>query len=226
LIKIITHEINNSLTPITSLAAANRIILTDKKNQVILQKLENEDLADLISNNDVLEERSAGIRKFLSSFSMLTTIPAPNSSEFLLRDVFDKINTIFKSEFRLYNIDFKQECQPEDLHIYADYEMITQVLINLVKNSVFSLKEREEGQIRINALNDVKRRIIKVCDNGRGIEPDVINKIFIPFFTTKENGTGIGLSYSREIIRLHKGTIKVRSSPFEETVFEITLPIR
>ena len=224
LIRILIHEINNSLTPITSLATANKEILRDGRNKDVFAKLNPDDLGDLISNNEVLEERSVGIRNFVSQFAQLTNIPDPSFSDIIVEDVFRKIQTICKPEIQEKLIDFQTASNPGNLVLRADQEMLTQVLINLVKNSINALKDKEEGIVKLSAYLVKNQLVIEVRDNGTGIDQELLDKIFIPFFTTRENGTGIGLSYSRQVMQLHRGTIKVKSVPLKETIFELTFP--
>jgi signal transduction histidine kinase len=224
LIRILIHEINNSLTPITSLALANKEILKDGRNTNVFAKLNPDDLGDLISNNEVLEERSVGIRNFVSQFSQLTNIPDPSFSEIIIEDVFKKIHTICKPQLKEEEIEFQTVSNPGNLAVRADKGMLTQVLINLVKNSINALKDKEDGRVMLSAYLVKNQVVIEVRDNGLGIDQDLLNKIFIPFFTTRENGSGIGLSYSRQVMQLHGGTIKVKSVPLEETTFELAFP--
>ncbi len=225
LIRILIHEINNSLTPITSLATANKEILKDGRNKDVLAKLNPDDLGDLISNNEVLEERSIGIRNFVSQFGQLTNIPDPSFSEIIVEDVLKKIHTIFKPELQAEKIEIQTASNPVNLVIRADQEMLMQVLINLVKNSIHALKDKEEGIVKLSATLVNTQVVIEVRDNGIGIDQEILNKIFIPFFTSRENGTGIGLSYSKQVMQLHRGTIKVKSVPLKETTFELTFPL-
>jgi len=119
-------------------------------------------------------------------------------------------------------IHFETSVDPESLELTADAEMVEQVLINLVLNSIDAVKNKHEGKIQlISKMDERGRVIIQVIDNGAGIEEDVMEKIFIPFFTTKEHGSGIGLSLSKQIMRLHRGTITVQSNRGEETVFTL-----
>jgi signal transduction histidine kinase len=226
LTRILIHEINNSLTPITSLATANKEILEDSKNRIILERLKGDDHRDLISNNQVLEERCEGIRSFVSQFGQLTNIPDPVFSALMVEHIFSSIHTLSKPELKESNIQFLTSCNPENLVLQADQEMLTQVLINLVKNSFIALKDREDGIIRLAASLGKNLIQIEVRDNGYGIDPEIMDKIFIPFFTTRENGTGIGLSYIRQVMHLHGGAISVRSVPLQETVFELSFPLR
>jgi len=226
LIRILIHEINNSLTPITSLATANKEILKDGGNKDVFAQLNPDDFGDLISNNEVLEERSVGIRNFVSQFGQLTNIPDPSFSEIIVEDAFKKIHTICKPELQEEKIDFQTASNPGNLVLRADQEMLTQVLINLVKNSINALKDTEEGVVKLSAYLVKNQVVIEVRDNGIGIDQELLNKIFIPFFTTRENGTGIGLSYSRQVMQLHRGTIKVKSVPLKETTFELAFPER
>jgi len=133
------------------------------------------------------------------------------------------IRMLMEEELKNNQIDLTSEIIPDDLDLYADEELIEQVLINLIKNSIHALEGKSGAKIRVRAFVNKRGRVsIQVMDNGPGILPDVLDKIFIPFFTTKPRGSGIGLSLSKQILRLHGGTISASSEPDKETVFTLT----
>jgi len=137
--------------------------------------------------------------------------------------LFNNINLLLEDDFRRNSIDFIVQVEPENLEFSADEQLIEQVLINLLKNSIHAVDNRPSPRIELKAfVNKRGRATIQVYDNGQGILPEVLDKIFIPFFTTKPNGSGIGLSLSRQIIRQHNGTISAHSVVDKETTFTIT----
>ena len=139
-----------------------------------------------------------------------------------IKDLFDRVDHLMKDQFEAYSINFNMKIDPESLEITADPALIEQVLINLCKNSVEAVNGVSRSKIKLKAGTDgLGNPVIKVIDNGKGISEEVAEKIFIPFFTTKQQGSGIGLSLSRQIIRLHKGTIGFTSTPNEKTVFKL-----
>jgi signal transduction histidine kinase len=133
------------------------------------------------------------------------------------------VHTLMKKDVERKNIRLFTSVEPDTIEVQIDEQMIEQVLINLIKNSVQALKGRLAAEIHIRGFyNKRGRPTIQVIDNGQGILDDVIDKIFIPFFTTKQSGSGIGLSLSKQIMRLHGGTITAQSKPNKETIFSMT----
>ena len=219
LIRVLTHEIMNSITPITSLAAtANTII--DKAPDNILP---NETTEDLKSAVETIHKRSKGLLEFVEKYRTLTKIPRPDFKIFPIQNLFENIKKLMENEFSEKNIQFAATVQPESLELTADQGMIEQVLLNLIINSVQSLSKKENGIIKLTAeLTSKGKVLIKVIDNGIGISKEVQEKIFIPFFTTKTDGSGIGLSLSKQIILLHGGGISVSSNVDSGTIFTLS----
>lgn len=170
-----------------------------------------------------INKRSTGLLHFVNTYRNLTRIPKPNFKITKVKDLFKNILLLMDEEIKRTEIAFDVSIEPEDLEVSADEELIEQVLINLIKNSIHALEGRKEGRIILKAiLNKRGRVIMQVIDNGQGIIKEVLDKVFIPFFTTKQRGSGIGLSLSRQILRLHGGTISAYSEPEKETVFTLT----
>ncbi|MCK5694187.1 MAG: ATP-binding protein, partial [Bacteroidales bacterium] len=156
-------------------------------------------------------------------YRSLTKIPEPNFSVVKMDELIGNVHTLMKKDVARKNIILVTSVEPDTIEVQIDEQMIEQVLINLIKNSVQALKGRQEAKIQIKSFyNKRGRPTIQVIDNGQGILDDVIDKIFIPFFTTKQSGSGIGLSLSKQIMRLHGGTITAQSKPDEETIFNMT----
>jgi len=132
------------------------------------------------------------------------------------------IAILMKEESSVKQIVLETSVQPGNLVVYADEKLISQVLINMISNATHALKESSGGKIELIARQDDKQRTyIKVKDNGHGIPAEIIDKIFIPFYTTRENGSGIGLSLARQIMHMHNASIRVASSPGEGTIFTL-----
>jgi two-component system, NtrC family, nitrogen regulation sensor histidine kinase NtrY len=223
LIRVLTHEIMNSITPIASLASTvNNLLIdcqNDKKN---CAQLEPETIEDISSAAQTIEKRSKGLLNFVESYRKLTRIPRPNFQIFTISSLFSRIEQLMKAKIKERKISFVTDRDPESLELTADPEMIEQVLINLLLNAIYTVNSKHNGTIKLMAKMDAMGRvIIQVSDNGPGIIPSVLDKIFIPFFTTKQEGTGIGLSLSKQIMRLHRGNISVTSEPSVETVFTL-----
>jgi signal transduction histidine kinase len=160
---------------------------------------------------------------FVETYRSLTKIPEPNFSLVKMDELIHNVHTLMKKDAERKNIRLLTSVEPPTIEVQIDEQMIEQVLINLIKNSIQALKGCLDAQIQIRGFyNKRGRPTIQVIDNGQGILSDVIDKIFIPFFTTKQSGSGIGLSLSKQIMRLHGGTITAQSRPNEETIFNMT----
>ena len=221
LIRVLTHEIMNSITPIASLASTAQGLLKDNKDCEVPESM-NEAIGDVRQAVDTIEKRSNGLLTFIENYRKLTRIPKPAFKVVQVKDLFDRVEYLLKDQFEQSSIKFKKRIDPESLTITADPALIEQVLINLCKNAVEAFNGISKPKIKIKAGTDGRGNpVIKVCDNGKGLTEEVVERIFIPFFTTKPKGSGIGLSLSRQIIRLHKGTIGVTSTPNEKTVFKL-----
>ena len=226
LIRVLTHEIMNSVTPISSLANTVQGEVDYIKSNAD-QQVSMEDLEDIGMAIDTIKRRSEALIRFVSDFRNLTHMPEPNLNHVKVAEMFRHIQILMNSECKLYKINFETRLEPESLIVTADQELIEQVLINMVKNAVQALEEMGEEEnahktIMLSAYqNSNNRPVISVNDNGPGIDKDALDRIFIPFFTTKKSGSGIGLSLSRQIMRKHKGTITANSNPGEGTTFNL-----
>lgn len=224
LIRVLTHEIMNSITPISSLAQTVReILLEENEKQAALKSLEQEDLDNIANALDTIQRRSQGLLNFVELYRNLTRIPRPNFRYFSLKDLVLRVRQLMISRFEKDKISFHIIINPEELMITADPDLIEQVLINLILNACDAVKEIKNPEVILEAVTTSSGRItIEIRDNGIGIKPDLLDKIFMPFFTSKRNGSGIGLSLSRQIMHLHKGTIHVKSIPENNTSFTLS----
>ena len=224
LIRVLTHEIMNSITPIASLSSTLEIMLKGYQKRPEGQTtVDNESITEIENALTTINKRSNGLLHFVDTYRNLTKIPKPNFAFFKVKTLFDNIQLLLVEELGKMGISFKAHIEPEQMEITADEQLIEQVLINLVKNSIHALKNWPNPEIRMLAFyNKRGRYTIQVVDNGPGILPDVLDKIFIPFFTTKSTGSGIGLALSRQIMRLHNGMITAYSNPEKETIFTLS----
>lgn len=222
LIRVLTHEIMNSITPISSLSVSVNSMLSEMTDDHISKQIDEEKIVDIRYALTTIQRRSDGLLQFVDSYRNLTRIPKPDFKIFSIQKLFSDIQLLMADELRAKQVEFTTDVEPESLELTADRNLIEQVLINLVKNSLNALDGCENPNIQMTAFLSKEGRIgIKVMDNGTGILTDVIDKVFIPFFTTKSEGSGIGLSLSRQIMRLHGGTISVNSIPDEKTTFTL-----
>ncbi|OFY52802.1 MAG: hypothetical protein A2Y87_05375 [Bacteroidetes bacterium RBG_13_46_8] len=224
LIRVLTHEIMNSITPIASLSSTLDIMLkgiTDGGK--IRENLDVETVMEIQQALQTINKRSTGLLHFVNTYRNLTRIPKPNFRIFRIKDLFNNIYLLMEEEILNHRINYITHVDPESIEVSADEQLIEQVIINLIRNSMHALENRNEPTIELKAYYNKRGRVtIQVFDNGHGILPEVLDKIFIPFFTTKQSGSGIGLSLSRQILRLHNGTIAAHSVPEQETVFTLT----
>lgn len=205
LTRVLTHEIMNSVTPITSLSDT-LLSLADTKDEEICNGLQT------------ISSTGKGLLSFVESYRRFTRIPVPEPSLFYVKAFIDRMVELAKHQNPDGNISFRTDVSPADLILYADENLISQVVINLLKNAIQAIGAQPNGCISIHACcNEAEEVIIEVKNNGPVIPPEVAEHIFIPFFTTKEGGSGIGLSISRQIMRLSGGSITLL--PGKETRF-------
>lgn len=224
MIRVLTHEIMNSMTPISSLSDTLGQLLFDENEEVRhLRELSQEDLEGIHNAIHTIANRAGGLLKFVEVYRNLTRIPKPNFKYFEVKDLFVRTELLMKARMGKNHIDFKYDMFPKDIMITADPDLIDQVLINLLVNAIDAVKTIDDPKILMRAFKNRNNRVcIEVQDNGHGIKPDILDKIFMPFFTSKKTGSGVGLSLSRQIMHLHKGSISVKSKLNEGTVFSIT----
>ncbi len=221
LIRVLTHEIMNSIAPIASLAStANGLLSSDCTVEPAENR--NERLKDVCDAVETIEKRSKGLIAFIEKYRELTRIPQPQFQIVRVGDLVERVKNLMIDQMERQSIAFGTRIDPVTLEITADPALIEQVLINLCKNAVEALNTVEHPRIDLVAgTGDKGTPLIKVIDNGKGIPTEVLERIFIPFFTTKQRGSGIGLSLSRQIMRLHKGTLSADSTPGVSTVFTL-----
>lgn len=221
LIRVLTHEIMNSVTPVLSLTGAlgrQLETLPDESSTPFSE----DSLHDFQQGIRAIENRSEGLLQFVHAYRNLTRIPTPQIEPVRIQMIFDRLQYLFKEEWEKAGIEVELSVDPQELEILVDPNLLDQVLINLIKNAMEAVRERKGGTLSLHAFaGQNERTIIQVADNGKGIDRELQEKIFIPFFTTKKQGSGIGLSLSRQIMRLHKGNITFQSEPEEGTVFTL-----
>jgi two-component system nitrogen regulation sensor histidine kinase NtrY len=223
LVRVLTHEITNSTIPITNMISVARefLVNADGKPKKI-PGLSREEIIDLIESLTIAESRSKGLVNFVQTTKSLTRIPEPSFREIKVKDLFTRIRDLFKKELDLSNIELITFINPPDLNIIADLELIEQVLINLTRNAIEALKEITNPLIELGAGKNKAGSIrIYIRDNGHGIEKESLPQIFVPFYSTKKKGSGIGLSLSRQIMKLHRGGIEVESEPGKGSCFTL-----
>ncbi len=219
LLSVMTHEIMNSIAPISSLADTlkNRL-------QISISSLDNKagSVDDLELGIETIKRRSEGLLKFAETYRNLNKITTPNLKKIYVRDLFENLNQLMQPTLDQKNIEMEIVLKDTDLVLEADTNLIEQVLINLVVNSIEAVKDRAHARIVLSGfLASSGKVVIKVADNGVGMSEEVMDKIFIPFFSTKKSGSGIGLSLCKQIMMLHKGNIHIQSKEGLGTSFSL-----
>ncbi len=198
LIRVLTHEIMNTLTPVTSLAQTTRTMLDDPDA--------TDEIREAVTT---IARRSEGLMKFVSRYRELLKVPQPDIGTVAVAEALQSVAALLSDE--LQNIKFTIDVTPPTLEVPADAQLLDQVLLNLVRNAIDAMQDTDSPQLDLSGRLDYGRIVIKVTDNGSGIADESIGQIFVPFFTTKRDGSGIGLSLSRQIMTAHGGDIVVTS---------------
>jgi nitrogen fixation/metabolism regulation signal transduction histidine kinase len=218
LTKVLRHEIMNSITPISSLTSTLKDILAeDLQLKGDEYTLEVSGVDDLQEGLNTIENRTKGLINFINAYRDYTNIPHPKLQQVNLTELLDHVSQLMKVELRKNNITFKSTS--DDIKLSLDPDLIELVLINLVKNAIEASLNKENSVVSVIGLNHGDGATISISDNGDGIIPEAIDKIFIPFYSTKKTGSGIGLSLSRQIMQLHQGTLTVKSVPDKGSTF-------
>jgi signal transduction histidine kinase len=219
LLNVMTHEIMNSVAPVTSLAGTLKNLLKMLKDKTISPESIVEDIELGV---DTIRRRSEGLLSFAETYRNLSRITELNISKMQVYSLFEHISQLMLPSLTQKNIDLEMILKDPLMDIEADSSLVEQIIINLILNAVEAVKGRPEPHIILSAaLHSNKRPIIKVTDNGAGIPDEVMDKIFIPFFSTRKNGNGIGLSLCKQIMMLHRGNIHVQSVHGEGTCFSL-----
>jgi two-component system, NtrC family, nitrogen regulation sensor histidine kinase NtrY len=224
LIKVLTHEIMNSITPISSMAATLLDMLgTGEKNGILTgDPLCREDIEEMSEALKTIHQRSQGLMNFVNSYRNMTLIPKPKFRLLSVSDFFKRVENLMSHKMTDQGIAFRWSVEPETLELTADPDLMEQVMINLLLNAIRAVAGRQKPSIRLAAaLSPEGKVIITVEDNGVGIVEEALENIFIPFFTTNKQGSGIGLSLSRQILRLHNATISAKSVTDQGATFTL-----
>jgi C4-dicarboxylate-specific signal transduction histidine kinase len=218
LTKVLTHEIMNSIAPITSISETLHDTLKDA-NEV----LKPDELKNTLMGLEVIKQQTKSLQDFVVSYRSFSGISKPQKQAINVQYLLQKMLPLFKTEIETKKIDLKINCFSDKLQIFADENQITQVLFNLIKNAIESLENTADKKITITANTNLQNNvIINVEDNGGGISKELITQIFVPFFSTKKEGSGVGLSLSKHILKMHNGTLTAFSIPNKRTVFTLT----
>jgi len=220
LIRVLMHEIMNSITPITSLSESLSRIYSSDGGPVMPEQVTIKAINTTLQGLNVIKEQGKGLMSFVESYRKLTRVPEPEKKLFKVSELLTRIQIIYSSLDKSDKTSLSVSLNEPDLEIFADQNLVSQVLINLLKNALEANENNPAGRIKIVAgIDSSNHPEICIIDNGPGIPEDNIDEIFVPFFTTRQNGSGIGLSISKQIMRMHGGNLKARSVPGMDTVF-------
>lgn len=227
LLRVMTHEIMNSVAPIASLAETMETTLRGRKE---IRETGEKDLEDKYQINfddislgiSTIRKRSENLLKFADTYRQLAKVSMTSFSKFYIRDLFEGVEILLENQIEQKNIEFDVIIKDFELMIEGDMILIEQVLINLVINAIDAVQHQSNPKITLSVFqNSQQQIIIEIRDNGMGMSDELMDKIFVPFFTSKPNGSGIGLSLSKQIMALHKGTITVNSVEKQGTAFQL-----
>lgn len=215
LIGVISHEILNSITPISSLSDTVNSMIADKKT------LQERDLKDLKPAIQTIRRRSEGLLDFVKDYRLIAELPTPVLQSHTISEILQHIKVLMLPFASGKNILLKVEQTSSKISTRADLKLIEQALINLVTNSIYALEEVSNPVIKIGYRLEQNKLYLDVTDNGKGVDAELMDKIFVPFFTTRKNGSGIGLTITRNIMKMHYGSLEATSVPFEKTTFSL-----
>ena len=217
LLRVMTHEIMNSVAPIASIAETmEKAILRKKRGK------NDDEFEDISLGISTIRKRSENLMKFADTYRQLAKVSMTSFSKFYIRDLFEGVEILLENQIEQQNIEFDIVIKDFDLMIEGDMILIEQVLINLIINAIDAVQHQPNPKITLSVFqNNQQRTTIEVRDNGVGMSDKLMDKIFVPFFTSKPNGSGIGLSLSKQIMALHKGTITVNSVEKQGTAFHL-----
>jgi two-component system nitrogen regulation sensor histidine kinase NtrY len=226
LIRVLTHEIMNSVTPIISLSGLVRETMVDESTtpptaRVLLPQQQN----DMLRSVTAIHTRSRGLMDFVRAYRSFAKLPEPTFGNVEIRALLERVRVLMSQDLDTHGIALELQSIEDGLSIGVDAGQIEQVLINLIRNAIEALTGAREPRIVLRAARNIQNEIlVQVIDNGAGIPAEHLDSIFIPFFTTKRNGTGVGLSVSRQIVQLNRGLISVRSVPGDGCTFTLKFP--
>jgi two-component system nitrogen regulation sensor histidine kinase NtrY len=215
LIGVISHEILNSITPISSLSDTVSSMVDGKDH------LDMEDLEDLKPALLTIKRRSEGLLDFVKDYRLMAELPTPVLQSHTIGEILQHIKILMQPFASGKNIDLRVVQTSSKISLRLDIKLIEQALINLVTNSIYAVENIEDPFIEIGYRLEHNRLYLDVLDNGKGIDNELAKKVFIPFFTTRKNGSGIGLTITRNIMKMHHGSVEIQSQPFERTVFSL-----
>lgn len=221
-IRILAHEMLNSFTPVSSLASTIKSMTEDREgNMIQIDELDDEDIHDINMAATTIKKRSDGLLVFVKDYRTISNVPIPQTQPVNVKKFLSEIEILMSSNAKEAEVEIKTLPIPANAGIKIDRKLIEQVLINLINNSIHALEGIKDPVVKLSCIVEQDKTLILVSDNGKGIEENIMNQIFIPFYTTKKNGSGIGLSLSKNILKKHGGNLLVSSEVGLNTTFTL-----
>ncbi|TFH25336.1 MAG: PAS domain-containing protein [Bacteroidia bacterium] len=221
LLRVLRHEILNSISPIKLIAGNFSERLQPKGELLALDQLKEDEIEDILTGLETIHRRASGLSVFLDAYTNLYRTPEFKAEQTAILPLLQRISGLFKEQADQQETTLEISCPDPNIQAMLDARMIEQVLINLVKNAMEAVNSQASRLIILSVAKSRKGVQISVEDTGAGIPRDLMESIFMPFFSTKETGTGVGLSFSQHVMRLHQGFIRVSSTPEEGSVFQL-----
>ena len=222
LIRVLNHEITNSVVPLHILSTSLFDLFQDGERQLSASEIDDEVVDRTILGLRTIIKRSGGLTDFLDTYKSFTDIGEPSYSNIRISEMFDHIISLLEKELAHSGVKIIQDIHPPELNLVADEKLIEQTIINLVRNSMFALDKKDSPEIFLNATQFDEQVSIEVSDKGSGISEEIIDSIFIPFFTTRKEGSGIGLSLARQVMQMHNGAIHVDTQEGRGSTFTLS----
>lgn len=223
LVRVLTHEIMNSITPVTSLAKTAADVVNDVITKSSRQEPIDEDLEDLKDAVFTVARRSDSLTQFVDSYRQITRLAPPEKKRIRLADLFETVGKLAAAECPREGVEFSSEVKPSELDVYADRDLLEPVLLNLLRNAWQATSLEDAPRVGLRArLNRRNNVVVEVSDNGPGVADDMAKRIFVPFFTTKEGGSGVGLALARQVMIAHGGFIRVANNDSGGATFSLT----
>jgi len=224
--RVLSHEISNSVTPISTLGAGIHRKLagggSDKQGRLVIGK---DQAKDLLQSSELIQQRSNALVEFMEHYKNFARLPDPVPVKIEITGFFKNLETLFNDDIARLGIRFESQSENPLLAIRADKNLLEQAFINLIRNSLEAIGDRNDGVVSLRAKKEDKNHVVlEVSDNGPGIPPEIQSQVFIPFFTTKPGGTGIGMSIVRKIVLSSGGSVMFNSTPDHGTTFVVKLP--
>jgi nitrogen fixation/metabolism regulation signal transduction histidine kinase len=223
LVRVLTHEIMNSITPVTSLSKTAVQLVADVVQKDKAGEPFGEDLEDLRDAITTVARRSDSLTQFVESYRQISRMAPPEKKRVRLSDLFEAAGKLARAEWPNRNVDFSIDVMPSELDVYADRDLLEPVLLNILRNAWQSTLNIENPEILLQGrLNKRSNVVIEVSDNGPGVPDAIAKKVFVPFFTTKETGSGVGLALARQVMIAHGGFIRLSRNDSGGATFSLT----